>query len=384
MITPLLPRIHFVTSHRFCIFCVNACNFWKKEVHSVHKLKRFASKRKVLLTRIFAVLLPMVLVLLFAQPAFAKNTYVITDGDRVFTYTTSATDPRQILGEAGLELDEDDTYTTQAGISGHEITVRRSQTIHINYYGEEMTATSHGETVAELLTRLNLSLGENDTISWPLSDETHDGMHLRVESVIRQEQTYTATIPHTTSYCYDPSLPAGMEEVVVEGVDGELLCTATVTYINNQEVSRTVLTEVLKRSAVEEVIAIGTGLAASPASDAEMPIITDDLIILPNGEVLTYVGSTTCRATAYYNQGTTATGTVAQLGVIAVDPSFIPFGTRMFIITNDGEYVYGIAAAEDAGDGNIIGNRIDIWLPTRSECVQFGYRECTVYFLGGN
>ena len=350
----------------------------------MHKLKRFASKRKVLLTRISAVLLPMVLVLLFAQPAFAKNTYVITDGDRVFTYTTSATDPRQVLGEAGLELDEDDTYTTQAGISGHEITVCRNQTIHINYYGEEMTATSHGETVAELLDRLNLSLGENDTISWPLSTETFDGMHLRVESVIRQEQTYTDTIPHTTSYCYDPSLPAGMEVVVVEGVDGELLCTATVTYINSQEVGRTVLTQILTRSPVEEVIAIGTGLAASPASDAEMPIITEDLIILPNGEVLTYTRTTTARATAYYNRGTTATGTVAQEGVVAVDPRFIPYGTRMFIITNDGEYVYGIAAAEDAGDSNIQGNRIDLWFPTRSDCIQFGYRECTIYILGSN
>ena len=54
----------------------------------------------------------------------------------------------------------------------------------------------------------------------------------------------------------------------------------------------------------------------------------------------------------------------------------------MFIITNDGEYVYGIAAAEDAGDSNIVGNRIDIWLPTKAECYQFGYRECTIYILG--
>ena len=348
----------------------------------MHNLKHVASKRNVLLIRSLALLIPIFLVLLLAQPAFAKNTYVITDGDRVFTYTTSATDPRQVLGEAGLELDEDDTYTTQAGATGHEITVCRSQTIHINYYGEEMTATSHGETVEELLTRLNLSLGENDTISWPLSDKTFDGMRLRVESVIHQEQTYTVTIPHSTAYCYDPALPAGMEVVVVEGMDGELLCTATVTYVNSREVSRTVLTEVLTRNAVEEVIAIGTGLAASPASDSNMPIITEDLIILPNGEVLTYTGTTTARATAYYNQGTTATGTVAQMGVVAVDPSFIPYGTRMFIITNDGAYIYGIAAAEDAGDGNIQGNRIDIWFPTKAECIQFGYRDCTIYFLG--
>lgn len=348
----------------------------------MQKLKRFASQRKVLLIRTFAVLIPMILILLLAQPAFAKNTYVITDGDRVFTYTTSATDPRQVLGEAGLELDEGDTYTTSEGTGGSEITVRRSQTIYINYYGEEMEMPSPGETVEELLARLNLPVGENDIVSWPLTDKTFDGMRLRVENVIRQEQTYTTTIPHTTSYCYDPSLPAGMEEIVVEGMDGELLCTATVTYVNKQEVGRSVLTEIQTRNPVEEVIAVGTGLATAAASDAQMPIITDDLIILPNGEVLTYVRTKIARATAYYNPGTTATGTIAQHGVIAVDPSFIPYGSRVFIVSNDGEYVYGIAAAEDAGDGNIVGNRIDIWMPTRDDCIQFGCRECTIYILG--
>lgn len=348
----------------------------------MRKLKRFALQRKVLLIRAAAVLTPVVLLLLLSQTAFAKNTYVITDGDRVFTYTTSATDPRKVLGEAGLELDENDTYTTQVENGTSEITVRRSQTIYINYHGEEMTAASYGETVEQLLIRLNLSLGENDTASWPLDNETFDGMRLRVEQTIHQEQTYTATIPYTTSRCYDPSLPEGMEVVVTAGRDGELLCTANVTYVNGQEVSRNVLQQTVTHNAVEEVVVIGTGLSASPATDADMPIITDNLIILPNGEVLTYVDSTTCHATAYYNRGTTATGTTAQSGVVAVDPSFIPFGTRMFIITDDGEYIYGIGTAEDAGDGNIIGSRIDLWFPTREECIIFGYRTCTVYFLG--
>ena len=346
-------------------------------------LKRFALKRKVLFIRTAATLLPMVLlVLLLSQTAFARNTYVITDGDRVITYTTSATDPRTVLGEAGLALDEGDTYTTQAGIGSSEITVRRSQTIHINYYGEEITAASYGETVEQLLHRLNLSLGKDDQLSWPLSADTFDGMCLRIDHVIHQEQTYTTTISHSTSYCYDPSLPEGMEQKIVEGVDGEMLCTATVTYINGEEVSRTVLSQSVISSSVEEVIAIGTGLANAPASDAAMPIITEDRIILPDGQVLTYTGSMVCNATAYYNQGTTATGTQARSGVIAVDPSVIPFGTRMFIISEDGDYIYGIACAEDAGDSNIIGNRIDMWFPTRWECIQFGNRSCIVYFLG--
>ena len=69
-------------------------------------------------------------------------------------------------------------------------------------------------------------------------------------------------------------------------------------------------------------------------------------------------------------------------GVVAVDPRWVPFGTRMFIVTNDGEYIYGIGTAEDAGDQNIKYNRIDLWYPTKEECIQFGYRECTVYILG--
>ena len=348
-------------------------------------LKRFASKRKVLFIRTAAILFPMVLVLLLlSQTAFAENTYVITDGDRVFTYTTSATDPMKVLGEAGLELDEDDTYTTQPGIGGSEITVRRGQTIYIDYYGEEMVATSFGETVEELLTRLNISPEESDNLSWPLSDYTFDGMKIRIERVVYQDQTYTTTVPHGVIYCCDDTLPEGMEVIVTPGVDGEVLCTATVTYVNGVETNRTVLTQTVTQSPVTEVVAKGTGLAAQPASDAHMPIIGNGTITLPTGEVLTYTGYTQGGATAYYNQGTTATGTVAQEGVVAVDPSFIPHGTRMFIITNDGEYIYGIATAEDAGDSNIIGRRIDLWFRTREECIQFGYRECTIYFLGPN
>ena len=87
---------------------------------------RNASKRSLRRVCILGLLTPLLLVLLLAQPVFAKNTYVITDGDRVFTYTTSATDPRQVLGEAGLELDEDDTYTTNEENGTSEITVRRN------------------------------------------------------------------------------------------------------------------------------------------------------------------------------------------------------------------------------------------------------------------
>lgn len=349
----------------------------------MQKPKRVARKRKVLFIRTAAILLPMIFsLLLLSQTAFAKNTYVITDGSRVFTYTTYATDPITVLGEAGLKLDENDTYTTQAGLGSSEITIQRSQSISIRYHGEAMTASSFGETVQELLARLNISLNGNDVLSLPLETDTYDGMQLRIDQVLTQNQTYTTTIPHGTSYCHDATLPNGMEEVVTPGVDGELRCSAAVTYVNGVETGRQVLTQSVSRPAVEEVVALGTGMAVKTASAADMPVITGDKIYLPTGEVLSYTQAIPGRASAYYNRGTTATGTEARPGVAAVDPSFLPFGTRFFVVSKDGAYIYGIACAEDAGDDNIVGSRIDLWYPTYEECIQFGNREIIIYILG--
>ena len=81
--------------------------------------------------------------------------------------------------------------------------------------------------------------------------------------------------------------------------------------------------------------------------------------------------------------GTTATGTRARVGAIAVDPEVFPYGTRFYIVTKDGEYVYGVATAEDCGSKQFIyGTRLDLYFDTKRECVQFGARSCDVYVLG--
>ena len=78
--------------------------------------------------------------------------------------------------------------------------------------------------------------------------------------------------------------------------------------------------------------------------------------------------------------GHTYSGTVARVGAIAVDPSVIPLGTRMYIVTDDGRYIYGFCTAEDIG-GSIKGNKVDLYFDTIAECWQFGVRACTVYIL---
>ncbi len=96
--------------------------------------------------------------------------------------------------------------------------------------------------------------------------------------------------------------------------------------------------------------------------------------------MLSYSSTISVEATAYTGGGTTATGTSARYGAIAVDCSVIPYGTRMYIVSDDGNWIYGVATAEDCG-GAIKGNIIDLYFDDYSTCIQFGRRSCTVYIL---
>ena len=343
-------------------------------------------RRKVFLIRLYIVLLSLILVLallaLISQAALAK-TYVVTDGDRVVTYTTFASEPETVLEQLGLSLNQNDTYTTQAVEGAAAITVCRAQKITVHYHGQTTLVTSFGETAGELLSRLGLDVTGEDVVSHGLEEETYDGMVLRVDRPEILRQVYTAAIPHPVSRCSDPTLPVGTEAVLTPGTDGEMRCTAEITYLGGQEAGRQVLSETVTRQPVAEIIAVGTGSAPAVS---EKPVIADGRITLPTGEVLTYTRTDTVRATAYTHTDrgcdtVTATGTRVHRGTAAVDPRFIPYGTRMFIVSSDGSYVYGIAAAEDCG-GDIKGDRMDLYLPTHAQCTAFGRRVCTVYFLG--
>src|SRR5512133_1964462 len=82
-------------------------------------------------------------------------------------------------------------------------------------------------------------------------------------------------------------------------------------------------------------------------------------------------GTMTVTATAYTLQGTTATGAPVGYGVVAVDPSVIPLGTRMTIPG------YGEGVAADTG-GAIQGAVVDLWFPTAAQAAAWGRRTVTI------
>jgi 3D (Asp-Asp-Asp) domain-containing protein/peptidoglycan hydrolase CwlO-like protein len=79
----------------------------------------------------------------------------------------------------------------------------------------------------------------------------------------------------------------------------------------------------------------------------------------------------TVSSTGYCLRGTTATGIPVGWGVVAVDPSFIPLGTRMFVPG------YGEGVAADTGSA-VKGAIIDLWFPTCAQALQWGWRTVTI------
>lgn len=76
-------------------------------------------------------------------------------------------------------------------------------------------------------------------------------------------------------------------------------------------------------------------------------------------------------ATCYDLPGHTATGMPVGPGVVAVDPSVIPLGTRLTIPG------YGEGVAADTG-GAVSGYSIDLWFPTLADALAWGRRTVTI------
>jgi 3D (Asp-Asp-Asp) domain-containing protein/septal ring factor EnvC (AmiA/AmiB activator) len=119
------------------------------------------------------------------------------------------------------------------------------------------------------------------------------------------------------------------------------------------------------RSAEARTITIAA--AAPPVATAVVEAAVADRFtpIVASGRTITV------SATGYALRGRTATGIQTAPGVVAVDPSVIPLGTRMTIPG------YGEGVAADTG-GAVHGNIIDLWFPSTAQALQWGRRTVTI------
>lgn len=295
------------------------------------------------------------------------------------------------LEEHGVNVSDTDkiNVSTEKPVEDNEnIVIKRGKRVTIKVGESEEVVTVTKADVKDALVEAGYIPGEYDQIS-SNGDNVASSDTIELVSVSHTDETETEVIPKGVEYVDDSTLIKGQEKVVDEGQDGVKTITYKVTYQDGQEATREVIDEQVTTEMRNKVIANGT-MEPTPAPKnttvkdtfAAKSTVSDD-----GGTVngYKYKKKITMTATAYStspseNGGYTvsAMGNPLGYGIVAVDPSIVPLGSKVYVTSADGSWSYGVASAEDTG-GAIKGNKIDLCY--NSNANDFGRRSCVVYIL---
>ena len=316
--------------------------------------------------------------------ALCAGTFAMVHADALYILT-GAGDEAVLLDETAEAPDfSSQMVYVGSGANGYELTLKAGRPVRIQYGNTILGTTAQGETVSELLARFDIIPGPLDGV---LVDIGESRITLTVGSDLTYYEARTRTQGYETQRVATPDLLQGQEEVVQAGKIGISTDIYEVVWSNGHEISRQWV-EQTESTAVTEIIRYGTSVTSVDPSDKLVNVSTGSdgsgVLTFASGATMKFSQARTMKCTAYTagHDGvgtTTATGTTVHRGTVAVDQRYIPLGTRMFIVTEKGSYVYGMAKAEDTGMRG--DNKLDLYMDTYAECINFGRRDCKVYIL---
>lgn len=269
-----------------------------------------------------------------------------------------------------------------------KIEITRAYPVKVTDNGVTKEHMTLATTPGAILEEYGYEFKDTDKIVPSLNEPITKDAHIAIIRTEEKFETASEEIPFQSTERNNANLATGKTKVVQEGKPGEKLITYKVNYENGVEVSREKVDEQIVVASIDRITEIGTMKAPAPAVIAKA---TPGAIQTSRSGNLAYSKVVTLNATAYDasscgkspshpGYGITATGARAKYGVVAVDPRVIPLGSRLYIESSDGSYIYGTAVAADTG-GAIKGNRIDLCFNTRQEALNFGRRQVKAYIL---
>lgn len=242
-------------------------------------------------------------------------------------------------------------------------------TVELTSNGIAMNVRVPATDVENALSVIGFEIDEDDILSVDRNAVVEEGMKITLKKVEYKEETTTESIKYGTINEESDDIDYGETEVTRKGVKGEKEVTKRNRYVDGKLESGEVIGEKVTKEAVDEIVVTGT---RRPTLD------------LGDGSPVSYRYVVSGSGTAYTSEpgALTATGVPAYQGGVAVNPNIIPYGSRLYIESVDGSYVYGYATAVDTGGALMDGSAIvDLYYYTYDECIQFGRRDVNVYVL---
>ncbi|WP_421382521.1 ubiquitin-like domain-containing protein [Bacillus salacetis] len=307
----------------------------------------------------------------------AKQVEIKVGSETKKVWTTAKT-VKELLADQKIEVGEHDKVNVSLDEKVTEKTkveIAPAFPIKLVDGGNEKDAWSTSTTVADFLKQQGITLAEEDRVE-PNLDSTvkaNDVINVvRVEKVtdVVEEPKEFAVVTRK-----DSDLIKGKEEVVQAGQQGLIEKKFEVVKENGKEVSRKLISEETVKESRDKIVNVGTKVLVaqvsrgSSSSSASSP---------SSGGKEFYVSSTAYTGNCNGCSGVTATGINLRanpgIKVIAVDPSIIPLGTKVYV---EG---YGYAVAADTG-GAIRGNKIDVFFSSKSDAYRWGRKQVKIKIL---
>lgn len=316
--------------------------------------------------------------------AAAVNTRVveIRDGAKpskyILTMRRSAAD---ILKQCGVGIRKADAVDFSGFHKNYaEIKITRCYPVMLLADNRQHSVDIARGTVRDVLVKTGVALGNDDLISPSIDHPVKQGMQIRIQRVAYKTTERYQNVACSISKQPTPLLKKGNTVVIDAGKSGQKTITSLQRFIDGVLAEEKVISEKLTKLPINGKMLVGTA-KSTPISRME----PGGTLLISRGSPSRYTKCLVGKATAYSARGhaLTASGRRASVGVVAVDPKIIPYGTRLYITSTDGSIVYGYAVAGDTGGfaTNGSGVLVDLYFNTFEECRMFGVHQVKIYTL---
>lgn len=263
--------------------------------------------------------------------------------------------------------------------------------------GYEMTVLTSKTKVSDILEENNIILEENQKTIPDIDSEVTSGQNIQItdksynevqiakisengvetslnqllenyapitEKIVKEQ----VVIPfETITKNATENTEGAKNKVLQQGKDGLKEVTYKVKYQNDIEIEKTVISEVVLQEPINKIVQVQktqtSRSAQARTADATAATTTSTVI---NGQTYKITAYCSCSKCCGKTTGRTASGTKATAGRTVAASSKFAFGTKL----NIGGHIYTV---EDRG-GAINGNRIDIYVNSHSQALQWGVK----------
>ena len=228
-------------------------------------------------------------------------------------------------------------------------------------------------TVDQVIAQVQRESGLSLVYGGNYNRRLNDGEMLGLQTWMTRMENEYSSLPYETHENITNNVWVGDSHVRQEGSEGEHTTTMEVSLLGGTEIGREVVSEEITIAPIDAIVDIGTARLGALA-DVTAPDFHYVRRIRMEATAYTALYCCTGKHPGDPWFGITASGRRVEHGIVAVDRSIIPLGTRLYV---EG---YGFALAADVG-GAIRGYKIDLYITDLQAALRFGRRHLYVWIL---